>query len=184
MQFAALALSAVLASAAGAPPSTPDILPAAYSGYSHPEITADNCQSKDPGHTQCFFPAKTAGRYLIEVAVTSTATGPDATQSVQIAGPNWACGQPVTTKKGDWSSGPRTLVAQCGLTVLTDAPMAVVAVYNDTNATKDPKGPVMTIHRIGWNGVVDAQLLGVGVVPQAGAAAPGPAKAPGPPKKK
>jgi hypothetical protein len=185
MPFVALALSTVLASAAGAPPSTPDTLPAAYSGYSHPEITADNCQSKDPGHTECYFPAKTAGRYAIEVAATSTATGPNATQTLAVGGGDWLCVQ-AGTKEGEWSSGPRTFVARCVVMVLTDKPLTLVALYSDTNATKDPNGPVVSVRRIAWNGIqeVTNQQAGVAAQAAASAAAPAKAKVPAAPKKK
>jgi hypothetical protein len=164
MQFAAFAL-AVLASAGAAPVAPPDTPLAAFPDYGHPEVTADNCTVKGPGRTECFIPAKTAGRYVVEAAGTSTATGPDATQTLFLGGPAWACNQPVTTKKGEWTSGVRTLKVACVVTVLADKPLAVVAVYDDTDAKKDPKGPVVTIRRMGWNGVLEVSNFEAGLQP-------------------
>jgi hypothetical protein len=162
MQFAALALAA-LASAAASPPTPPDTPLGAFPDYGHPEVTVANCRSHDPGRTECFIPAKTAGRYVVEAAGTSTATGPGATQSLVLGGPGWSCNQPITTKKGEWSSGPRTLRIGCVVTVLADAPVPVIAAYADTNATKDPKGPVVLIRRIAWDGVLEVSDFQVGV---------------------
>lgn len=166
--FAALALAAL---AAGAPPAAPaDHTPAVYADYGHPEVTADNCQAKDPGHTICYIPGKTAGRYLVEAQGTSTAKGPDATQTLMLGGAGWACNRAVTTRKGDWTSGARTLQVACVINVLSDAPLAVEAVYTDADATRDPKGPVVTIRPLPWSGVLDVTGFQVGVAAPKGAA--------------
>ncbi|MDR3513894.1 MAG: hypothetical protein P4L73_19830 [Caulobacteraceae bacterium] len=162
MQLVALALAA-LATAGAAPPSPPDQPLGAFPDYGHPEIGAASCQVKDPAHTECFIPAKTAGRYLIEAAGTSTATGPDATQTLVVGGPGWTCNQPVSTKKGEWTGGQRTLQVACVVTVLADTALPVVAIYADTDAKMDPKGPVLTIRRVPWNGVLAVTNFQVGV---------------------
>jgi hypothetical protein len=168
MQLAAFALAA-LASAGAAAPSQPDNPLAAFPDYSHPEVTADNCAAKDPSHTVCYIPAKTMGRYVIDVTARSTATGPDATQAIAIGGPGWLCGQ-TGSKKGDWASGSRTLVAQCVVTVLNDTPVQVVVSFGGADATPDPKGPVVSIHRLAWNGVIESGSF------QAAVQGPAPAK--------
>jgi hypothetical protein len=104
------------------------------------------------------IPAKTAGRYLIDAEGTSTATGAGALQEIVIGGPTWQCAQ--ATNHAPWSSGPRTFHVQCVINVLTDEPLPVNMLYRDTNATKDPKGPVLTIGSIPWNGVLDVRYSG------------------------
>jgi hypothetical protein len=138
--------------------------PLSAAGYSQPDITADNCSVKSPGLTVCFLRPRTMGRYLVHVEGTSTANGPDATQSIGIvgAGGAWACGT-AETKKGSWNSGARVLLAECGITVLSDAPLEIDATFGGTGATLDPGGPVVTIHRTPWNGVLDASGLHVGM---------------------
>jgi hypothetical protein len=161
MPFAALALAA-LASAGAAPPSLPQNPPAVFGDYSHPEVSEDACKSSEPGQTVCFLPPKTMGRYLIMVAGTSTANGPDATQAIAIAGPGWVCGE-AQTKKGEWTGGERTLVAQCVITVLSDEPLKIVASFGGANAKPSPAGPKVTIRPAPWDGVLDASNFQVGV---------------------
>jgi hypothetical protein len=173
MQLAALAL-AVLASAGAAPPTPPDTPPAAYPGYNHPEISPDACSSKNPSQTICFIPAKSVGRYLIVAEAKATATGPGAAQGVAINGQGWVCGE-RGTKKGDWSSGPRTLVAQCVISVLNDTPVPIIVTEAVTAGTLDPAGPKVIIRRIPWNGVLETSNFQVGIRPAPGAAKPGPA---------
>lgn len=175
MQLAALALAA-LASAGAAPPTPADTSLAAFAGYSHPEVTADNCKSKDASQTICYIPAKTMGRYLIVVEAKATASGPGAVQAIAISGQGWSCGQ-RQTKKGDWASGPRTLIAQCIVSVLNDTALPVVALQGVTTATMDPAGPRVAIRRIPWNGVLEAGDFQVALK-----AAPGPAAKLGPSK--
>jgi hypothetical protein len=155
MQLAALALAA-LASAGAAPPSPPDVPLGAFPDYSHPEITADNCSAKDAAHTICYIPAKTMGRYVVDVRVRATANGAGATQAVAIGGPGWGCGE-AKTKATDWSSGSRTFVARCFITVLNDTPVELIATAGGDNITLDPKGPVVTLRRLAWNGILDTQ---------------------------
>jgi hypothetical protein len=175
MQLAALALAA-LASAGAAPPTPADAPLAAFADYSHPEVTADNCKNKDTSQTICFIPAKTMGRYLIEVEAKATATGPDAVQAVAINGQGWSCGE-RQTKKGEWTSGPQTLIARCVVSVLNDTALQVVALQGVTDATMDPAGPKVAIRRLPWNGVLEAGNLQAGVKAAPGATAkPGPAK--------
>lgn len=157
MQLAALALAAIISAGAAV-----DAPPLAFDGYNHPEITADNCKVKDPGHVTCFLPPKTMGRYLITVMGASTATGPNAVQAIAIGGPGWTCGQ-VSSRKGDWTSGSRTFVAQCEVTVLSDTPFEIDAAFGGPDATLDPAGPKMSIRNIPWNGMIQAGGLQGGV---------------------
>jgi hypothetical protein len=148
MPLVAFALAAaVAASAAG------DSLPVAFAAYSHPEITADNCKVKDPGHVTCFTPQKTMGRYVIQAEGTSTATGAKAAQAIAIGGPNWRCGQ-ISTRPGEWASGKRTVVAQCEVTILSDAPFQIDVAFGGVAVTLDPAGPKVVIHSLPWSGVL------------------------------
>ena len=134
--------------AAAAPVVT---VPHAYAGYSEPEIA--DCQTPTPLLRQCVVPAMTEGRYLIEVVAAATASGPGATQTLQINLGAAPCVKtnPVTfTAKAGMHLG-------CSVTFLTDKPIEVSAVYAVQNGTPDPKGPLMVIHRIPWNGIVQAQ---------------------------
>ena len=159
MQFVAVALAALSITASGA--ADP---PLAAAGYDQPEVTADNCSAKSPELTVCFLRPRTMGRYLVHVEGTSTANGPDATQTIGIggAGGTWSCGS-ASTKTGSWSGGARTLMAACDITVLSDAPLEIDAQFASQGATLDPRGPVVTIRRRSWNGVLDASTLHVGV---------------------
>jgi hypothetical protein len=158
MQFAALALAAFAITSAGV--ADP---PLGAAGYSQPDITADNCSVKSPELTVCFLRPRTMGRYLVRVEGVSTANGPDATQSIGIvgAGGSWTCGT-VGTKPGSWGGGARSLMAECEITVLSDAPLEIDATFGGKGATLDPGGPVVTIHRTPWNGVLEAGSLHVG----------------------
>ena len=149
---AALLTSPVLAQAPADAP-TPG-----FPGYGHPAVGPGDCRVINPGQAQCVIPAKTAGRYLIDAAGTSTATAAGAIQSIVIGGPTWQCAQ--ATNKAPWSTGPRTFHLQCVVNVLTDAPLAVNVLYRDANATKDPRGPVLTLQPIAWNGIVDVRFSG------------------------
>jgi len=153
---AATALAAALMTtpALAQAPSAPGFLP----GYGHPAIGPDSCRTLNPSQAQCVIPARTAGRYQIDASGTSTATGAGAIQSIVIGGPTWQCAQAVN--HAAWSSGSRTFHVQCVVTVLTDEPLAVNVNYRDANATKDPKGPVLTISAVPWNGILDVRLSG------------------------
>ena len=177
MQLAALAL-ALLAQAGAAPLAGSDNPLAAFPDYGHPEVTADNCQSKDPGHTTCYIPAKTMGRYLVTVRGKATASSPDAVEAISIGGPGWACGE-AQSKKGEWTSGERIFIARCEVTVLNDTPLQIDAQFAGPGATLDPKGPVVTIRRLPWSGVLETSGLQAGIAaPQA---AGGGDKPPAPP---
>jgi opacity protein-like surface antigen len=141
-----------------------DVPMAGVSGYDHPEIGPDQCQTIDPGRTQCVIPAKSAGRYLVVAEGTSTANTDGATQTLQIGGNGWTCGAPAQLKT-PWSSGKRTFARSCVITVLSDNPVPVVVVYSDTNASKDPKGPTLMLRRMPWDGVLSAETLGYGAKP-------------------
>jgi hypothetical protein len=170
MSFAALALAAL--AAAGANPQTlPQNPPAVFSDYSHPEVSAEACRSTQPDQTVCFLPPKTMGRYVITAVGTSTPTSPDATQAIVIAGPGWVCGQPAATKKGEWTAeGPRSLVARCVITVLSDDPVKIVVSFGGADAKLSADGPKVTLQPVPWTGVLEASDFQIGV------AAPKPAK--------
>ena len=156
MSFAALALSALAITAGGAVDP-----PLGAAGYSQPDITADNCAVKSPGLTVCFLRPRTMGRYMVHVEGVSTANGADATQSISIGASNsWSCGGAETKPGPSWTSGARTFVAQCSITVLSDAPLEIDATFGGQNATLDPAGPAVTIRRMPWNGVLTADPLG------------------------
>ena len=166
MQLAAFALAALAAGAAPAPAPLPDTPVGAFlPDYTHSDVGADACQSKDPGHVTCTIPAKTMGRYLVTVVGKSTATGPSPTQAMAIGGVGWGCGQ-AASKKGAWTTGgTRTFLAQCVLTVLTDAPCTGPGRFRagaDVDA-RTPAGPVMTVKKIPWSGVLTAEGFQAGV---------------------
>jgi hypothetical protein len=146
----ALAVTKPEAPAAAAPVIT---VPQAYSGYSEPEIA--DCQTPTPLMRQCTVPAMTAGRYLIEVVADATASGPNATQAVQIKLGAAAC---ATTSPAAFKDKAGLHVG-CEVTFLTDKPIVVAAIYAVQNGTPDPKGPRMAFHRVPWNGIVQAQPI-------------------------
>lgn len=164
MQFAYLAIAALTAavltspSQAQAPAEATDTPVAGFAGYAHPDIGPDDCKVISPGETQCVIPPKTAGRYIVEAAGTSTAKGEGASQVLSIRGKGYQCAQVSNTAK--WSSGPRTFRMVCVINVLTDEPLTIRAIYADKNATKDPKGPVLRFQRVSWNGILDSTYLG------------------------
>jgi hypothetical protein len=146
--FAGLATAAMAQGQAGP-------LPRAFAGYAQPAIGASACQSLGPAETHCVIPAMTAGRYLIEAAATSTAQGVGANQVLQIDVGGTPCGVGRDTET--WKSGPRTFRLDCEVTVLTDTPLNVRVVYADAQASKDPRGPVVTIRPLPWIGVLASQ---------------------------
>ena len=155
--------AAVLASPVSAqtPPDAPDTPMSGFNSYSHPDIGQDACKVVNPGYAECVIPAKSAGRYLVVAAGTSTATGDGATQTLAIGGRNWLCGNGKATDTAKWSSGAaRTFHVACLIDVLTDAPLTVGVAYQDANATKDPKGPTLTIKRVPWNGILSSVYAG------------------------
>jgi hypothetical protein len=150
---ALIASPAALAQAPAASTPIPGFI-----GYGHPAIGPADCKVLNPSQAQCIVPARTAGRYLIDAAGASTATGAGAQQSIVIGGPTWQCAQ--ATNHAPWSSGPRTFRVQCVVTILTDQPLAVNMLYRDVNATKDPKGPILSMAPVPWNGVLDVHFSG------------------------
>jgi hypothetical protein len=169
MKFAAVAAVALaglaaasLAAAQDAAPPPADAAIKAFPDYAHTDIGADACKTLDAATAECVIPPGTAGSYLVEADGTSTADDAHAVQAMVIRGDSWVCSEAQTKldPAKPWASGPRTLKVGCKLTVLADAPLIVRAVYADSHAVKDPKGPVMTVKRIPWNGVLDARPAG------------------------
>src|SRR5580704_17217211 len=164
MQFAFAAAAALTAVILANPASAQtaavqaDIPMPGVSGYDHPEVGPDDCKVVNPGYTECVIPAKTAGRYLVTAAGTSTAKGDGATQALAIGGKTWLCAKVTNTAK--WSTGPRTFQIACLIDVLSDDPVTGGVAYQDTNATKDPKGPRLVIRRVPWDGVLTAIYKG------------------------
>jgi hypothetical protein len=98
------------------------------------------------------LPAMTAGRYLIEASGTSTAQSAGALQQMEIVVGDQLCG--VGRDTAAWSAGARTFRFDCLATILTDKPLEVRAIYVPVKAAKDPKGPVIAVRPLGWNGVL------------------------------
>jgi hypothetical protein len=136
--------------APAAPPPIPLGPPRAFSGYSQPEVPP--CRMVSDSQTQCTIPAGTMGRYLIEASGTSTWAAADAAQAMGIVVGVTPCGR--AQDKAPWTKGPRTFRFACVATVLTDRPLNVFAVYQDTHATKDPRGPTVTFKPLPWDGVL------------------------------
>lgn len=147
-------LASTTAAAALAQPAGPSV-PKAFTEYAQPDITPGLCKNVSPTQTQCTIPAMTAGRYLIEAAGTSTSTAEDAYQRITIQVGSTSC--QVATNKAAWpAKKPRTFRFDCVATVLTDRPLVVTAAYDDFHATKDPKGPTLSVRRLPWEGVLSA----------------------------
>lgn len=162
MYYAAFALSALVSVSAN--PQLPQNPPAVFGGYTHAVLNADACNVSGPGQTICILPPKTMGRYLITAAGTSTANGPDATQVIAIAGPGWACSQPVSTKKGQWTTpGPRILIARCVITVLSDDPVKIVVSFGGADSKLAADGPKVILQPVPWNGILETSDFQVGL---------------------
>jgi hypothetical protein len=138
------------------PPGPPPVLPRVFqqAGYSEPEIGPASCKAVNASETQCAVPAMTAGRYLIRAAGASTAQSPDAAQELRIVVGDQVCtavrNPAVATP---WAVGTkRTFYSGCLVTILTDTPIAITALYADAKATKDPQGPQLTVLRQPWPG--------------------------------
>jgi len=171
LAFAAAALFvATAAGTAYAAPTKPDAAPPAEQqppsppraflaeGYSQPDITPGFCKSLDAGRTVCTIPGMTAGTYYAEAIGSSTATAEGAAQQLSIVAGDQSC---TATRERDpkqpWAVGSqRSLRGGCIFTIVSDAPVNVVAIYADAKATKDPKGPVLSIRRMPWSGVLNA----------------------------
>jgi hypothetical protein len=155
---------ALLALAGGAGAQTPPrpAPPAAgpprvFAGYAQPAVPPSACRVVNAGEVDCQFPGMIIGRYVIETAGTSTAQGAGASHALQILVADQVCGAGRSTDA--WSSGARTLRLDCAITLLSDQPVAARVLYVDDKATKDPKGPVVTIRPLAWNGVLSAVVF-------------------------
>lgn len=139
-------------STAAAQPATRS-LPRAFDAYQQRDISPGLCKVVSPGEAQCTIPEMTAGQYAVEVAGTSTAHGAGARQTLRIFVGTVACATGRNT--APWEKGARTFRLGCATTLLTDAAMTVRVVYEDANATKDPAGPLISIRRLPWEGVLN-----------------------------
>jgi len=155
MRLLALAtVTSLICGAAAAQPAAPSV-PRAFGDYAQPDITPGLCKNVSPTQSQCTIPAMTAGRYLIEAAGTATSNAADAFQRITIQVGSTSC--QVATNKAPWPANtPRTFRFDCVVTVLTDQPLTVTAAYDDFHATKDPKGPTISVRRLPWEGVLTA----------------------------
>ena len=161
LAVAILAATGAAQPAAGPPPSPPKVFQQA--GYAEPEIGPAACRVVGPAEAQCIVPPMTAGVYLVRAAGTSTAQAADAVQQLTIVAGAQSC---TSTRNPDaktpWAEGAkRTFYSGCVFTVVTDAPLAITAVYLDAKATKDPAGPQVTVTREPWTGVLNAQPISV-----------------------
>jgi hypothetical protein len=147
--------------AVAAAPALPLGPPRAYPGYTQPEITAGACRVVSQLQAMCTIPAMTAGRYIAHASGTSTAQGEGAAQAVVIQIGTRTCGRADRrpTKENAWTSGAKTLKVDCDFVVLTDRPLQVIVTYGDVKATRDPRGPTLTIERAPWEGVVSSQIV-------------------------
>jgi hypothetical protein len=160
MRLIALALAvSTVAGAAAAQPAPADV-PKAFSQYGQPDITPGLCKTVDASHTQCTIPQGTAGRYLVEATGTSTAQDDGAVAQIAIVVGDVGCGPGATrkgTKEAPWPAGvAKSLRFDCIVSVLTDRPLLVTAIYGDGHATKDPKGPALSLRKLPWDGVLSA----------------------------
>ncbi|HZL00985.1 MAG TPA: hypothetical protein VFC47_13925 [Caulobacteraceae bacterium] len=160
MQIGILAAAAaLLAPAVAAAQTAPGGLPRAFAGYGQPAITPAMCKVVSASEARCVVPAMTAGRYLIEAAGTSTAQGADARQGLEIAVGGMGCGIAQPTNPPPWTSGLRTFRVDCEAILLTDTPLVVRVIYVDFHATKDPRGPTLSLKPLPWLGVTSARMF-------------------------
>jgi len=143
-----LALAATASAAPAPAPNYP--LPQAYSAYTQPDVT--ECKSAGPLERDCTVPAMTAGRYLIAAATSATSTQSDATQSLMIKLGDAPC---VATKPVAFT-GKKGLRLGCVVTLLTDQPIIVSAVFSTHDATPNADGPQLILRRLPWTGIVQA----------------------------
>ena len=132
----------------------PGGVPKAFGDYLQRDVTPGMCRVVSPAEAQCVIPDMTAGQYAIEAAGTSTSQGADAKQALQITVGTFPCASGHNWTP--WPSGARTFRLGCAVTVLTDKSLIVKVLYQDSNATKDPKGPIINIRRMPWQGVLNA----------------------------
>ncbi|HXQ14409.1 MAG TPA: hypothetical protein VN814_07295 [Caulobacteraceae bacterium] len=160
-----LALATTALAAPDAPPPNYP-LPQAYNAYSQPDVT--DCASTGPLERHCTVPAMTAGRYLILAASSATATQADATQTLAIKLGETPCAAtkpaPFTDKKG--------LRLGCVVSLLTDKPIVVSAVFETHDATPSADGPKLVFQRLPWTGVVESAAVAFRAPAAAAAAAP------------
>jgi len=157
---AAVLLVAGPATAQPAPAAPPPVPPKVFqqAGYAEPEIGPAACKVVNAGETHCAAPAMTAGVYLVQAVGTSTAQAVDAVQQLTIVAGDQSC---TSTRSPDaktpWAVGAkRSLLSGCVFTIVTDAPLAITVVYLDTKATRDPRGPQVSVTREPWTGVLNA----------------------------
>jgi hypothetical protein len=151
---------ALVGGAALAQPAPAGGLPKAFQDYAQPDITPGLCKNVSVKETDCVIPQMTAGRYLIEVSGTSTATAADAQQGIQIQVGGTICGAGTAHNTRPLSTtGPTTIKLDCEAIILTDKTLTVRAVYDDLKATKDPKGPTLSIRRLPWEGLLNSRVF-------------------------
>jgi hypothetical protein len=148
-----LLVAAFLPAGAVAQPG-PASVPKAFGDYLQRDITPGLCKVVSPSEAQCVIPEMTAGQYAIEAAGTSTSQGADARQTLQINVGVVGCATGQNTTP--WPSGARTFRLGCAVILLTDKPLIVRVVYDDVHAIKDPKGPLLSIRRLPWQGVLNS----------------------------
>lgn len=160
--LAAAQVSTQTPARAPAPAAAPQALaaplgpPRGLPGYVQPEVGGTMCRTVGAAQTICTIPGMTAGRYRARASATSTAQGNGATQALSIQVGSRSCGR--IDNKTPWASGPRTVRLDCELVVMTDRPLQVSAVYADTRASKDPRGPILVLERLPWEGVLSTQV--------------------------
>jgi hypothetical protein len=157
-----------------APAPVVDVPPRGFPGYAHPDVTAAMCRVINTAQTQCILPAMTAGRYVIEAVGVSTAVTPlppaapapavrgaaapakpqGAAQALTIVAGDRVCGR---AESPTWTSGVHALRFNCEIAIVSDTPFAITVVYADVNATKDARGPGLSIRRLPWDGVLSAR---------------------------
>jgi hypothetical protein len=156
-----LAAGAVQAQDASAP--APVAPPKLFldSGYGQHDVTPGMCKNVSAQITQCTIPAMTVGQYLVQVTGASTAQATDAAQQITVRAGDRVCrGSSQATANAPWAVGAaRTYRFGCMITVVTDQPLTVLAVYADYHATKDPKGPTLSLRREPWNGAISADAV-------------------------
>ncbi|HEY1751179.1 MAG TPA: hypothetical protein VGG29_07940 [Caulobacteraceae bacterium] len=167
---AAAALSFASASAAPQPQPPPNPAPRpgpalptpprafAMAGYTEPAIPAAACRVVDAGRAQCVIPAMTAGRYLADIAATSTATAADAAQEIVVVAGDQSCRLGFApSAQHPWAVGAKhTLHVGCVFAVLSDMPLPVTVVYIDRGATKEAGGPALSLQPQPWGGALNA----------------------------
>ena len=155
---------------AAAPAQVPDIPPRGFPAYGHPDVTAAMCRVINTAQSQCVLPAMTAGRYLVEAVGTSTATPPatpapaqpgaapakpqGAAQALTIVAGDRLCGR---AESQPWAAGAHSLRFNCEIVIMADQPFPITVYYADINAAKDPRGPVISVRRLPWDGVLNTR---------------------------